>query len=98
MARDELKALRTRAHALNPTIVIGEAGVSDGLLDELDRQLAASELVKVRFSSKDRKERKEQQTQVLGGSEAQLVLAIGKIATVFRTGDARREANQAPAE
>ncbi len=74
MERTDLKALRTRAHSLDATLVIGEAGLSDGLLDELDRQLAASELVEV--------------------MAAQDVLSIGKVVTLWRSGDAIREANQ----
>lgn len=98
MPSSDLKALRARAHDLAPTLTVGEAGVTDGVLDELDRMLAAQELIKVRFASADREVRKEALRQLVDGGEAKVVLAIGKVATYWRPGPARRPANQADAE
>jgi RNA-binding protein len=93
MPYPDLKALRARAHELHPALTVGEAGVSDGVLDELDRMLAAQELVKVRFSTKDRKQRKQELKDLVLASEGELILAIGKVASIHRAGPARRPAN-----
>lgn len=84
MDRTQLRALRAKAHALAPGITVGEAGVSEGLLAELHTMLRAQELVKVRFSSKDRAERKAQKKALLEASGAAEVLSIGKVATLWR--------------
>ena len=94
MPSHDLKALRARAHDLPPALTVGEAGVSDGVLDELDRMLAANELIKVRFSSPDRVARKDALHQLVDGVDAKLVLAIGKVATCWRAGPPRRPGNQ----
>lgn len=94
MSRPELKPLRTRAHALKPALSVGESGVTDAFLDELDRMLAAQELVKVRFPNKDRTVRAAERAQLAEGAQASVILSIGKVATYWREGDAVREANQ----
>ncbi|WP_197469492.1 YhbY family RNA-binding protein, partial [Oleiphilus sp. HI0125] len=43
----EKKQLRAIAHNLNPIIIVGDKGVSEGLLEELDRALEQHELIKV---------------------------------------------------
>ena len=43
------KALRGQAHALEPVVHVGSAGVTDAVLRGVDEALAAHELVKVRL-------------------------------------------------
>ncbi len=93
MPDPDLKALRARAHPLVPALIVGEAGASDGLLDELDRMLAAQELVKVRFATKDRVQRKRELQELIDGTGSRVVLAIGKVATYWRAGAATRPNN-----
>ncbi len=94
MDRTQLRALRAKAHALPPGITVGEAGLSDGLLAELDTMLRAQQLVKVRFSTKDRAERKAQRKALLAASGATEVLAIGKVSTVWREAPEPDEADE----
>ena len=42
------KHLRRLGHALSPIVLLGNAGLTDGVLAEMDRALADHELVKVR--------------------------------------------------
>jgi RNA-binding protein len=41
--------LRGRAHALRPVVLVGQAGVTDAVVDAVDAALAARELIKVRL-------------------------------------------------
>ncbi|MGE0806627.1 MAG: YhbY family RNA-binding protein, partial [Burkholderiaceae bacterium] len=50
----ERKALRARAHHLDPVVMIGEAGLSQAVIAEADRALAAHELIKIRVHGDDR--------------------------------------------
>jgi len=43
------KALRGRAHALQPVVIVGQAGVDDRVLRSVDEALTAHELIKVRL-------------------------------------------------
>ncbi|MCX7154261.1 MAG: YhbY family RNA-binding protein, partial [Proteobacteria bacterium] len=50
----ERKALKARAHPLKPVVMIGDAGLSPGVLAEIERGLASHELIKIRVASEDR--------------------------------------------
>jgi RNA-binding protein len=43
------KWLRGRAHALEPVVHVGKAGLSEEVVAQVDRALEAHELIKVRF-------------------------------------------------
>jgi len=79
--RRELKA---RAHALDPVVLIGGAGLSPTVLEEIDRALKSHELVKVRVPGADRPEREAILEEICGRTGAQLVQHIGKILVIFR--------------
>ena len=44
----ERKALKARAHKLEPVVQIGAKGLTDEVIAEIDRALRAHELIKVR--------------------------------------------------
>lgn len=80
----EKKRLRGRGHALHPLVQVGTAGVTPGVIAELDRALHAHELVKVRVSAPDREERDLAVAQLVEASGAALVTRIGHVALLFR--------------
>ena len=49
--------LRAEAHKLRPTVLIGDKGLTDEVLAEIDRSLAAHELIKIRASTGEREAR-----------------------------------------
>ena len=51
------KALRAQAHHLDPVVMIGEGGLSAGVLTEIERALAAHQLIKSRIFGDDREQR-----------------------------------------
>ena len=51
--------LRAQAHGLSPVVIIGDKGLTDEVVKEIDRSLAAHELIKVRAATDDRKARAE---------------------------------------
>lgn len=53
----ERSALRAETHALNPIVFIGEAGLTDGVLKEIDAYLDVQALIKVRMFGDEREER-----------------------------------------
>jgi RNA-binding protein len=84
LASSERRALRARAHALDPVVIIGEAGLTAGVLREIDRALASHELVKVRAPAAARDGRETLLAQVCDALGAAPVQHIGKILVVFR--------------
>jgi|ERR1700693_5973283 len=79
--RRELKA---RAHALDPVVLIGGAGLSPAVLAEIDRGLKSHELIKVRAPGADRPGREAILEEICVRTGAQAVQHIGKVLVVFR--------------
>jgi len=76
--------LRAEAHKLKPVVLIGDKGLTDEVLAEVDRSLKAHELIKVRAVTDDRDAREiwfEKICESLGAEEVQ---EIGKILVVYR--------------
>ena len=79
--RRELKA---RAHALDPVVLIGGAGLSPAILAEIDRGLKSHELIKVRVNGADRPGREAILEEICRRTGAQPVQHIGKILVLYR--------------
>jgi RNA-binding protein len=79
--RRELKA---RAHALDPVVLIGAAGLSPAALAEIERSLKSHELIKVRVPGADRSGREAILEEICRRTGAQSVQHIGKIILLFR--------------
>jgi RNA-binding protein len=76
--------LKSRAHALEPVVHIGGAGLTDAVVAEVDRALTAHELIKVRIASDDREERVALGDALCTRSDATPVHRVGKILILWR--------------
>lgn len=77
------KNLEKIAHDLQPVVIVGGAGVTDGLISMVDNSLAAHELIKVKFNEyKD--EIRELTADLCEKTDATLVRIIGFTAILFR--------------
>lgn len=80
----ERVSLKGRAHALEPVVQVGTAGLTDAVVTEVNRTLAAHELIKVRVGGADRDERATTITALCERTDAALVQKVGKIAVLWR--------------
>lgn len=78
------RALRARAHALHPVVIVSSAGLADSVVAEIERCLKAHELIKIRVFSDDRPQREELLAQICERTGASPVQHIGKILVVYR--------------
>jgi RNA-binding protein len=78
------KALKARAHRLAPVVWIGGDGLSASLLAEIERALAAHELIKVRAASLGREAREHAMALICASCAAQPVQHIGKVLVIYR--------------
>src|SRR5438105_346617 len=76
--------LRGEAHKLRPTVLIGDKGLTDEVIAEIDRSLRAHELIKIRASSAEREVRDVWLDTICTRLEAQPVQQIGKVFVVYR--------------
>ena len=80
----ERKQLKARAHALNPILHLGGKGLTEAVIAEIGRALAAHELIKVRAGGMERDEREAALAEICAKLEAQPVQHIGKVLVVYR--------------
>ena len=80
----ERKALKGKAHKLEPVVQIGAKGLTDEVVAEIERALAAHELVKVRAASLERDERDAALQSILERTGAQRVQQVGKVFVIYR--------------
>ena len=91
----ERSRLRAEAHALNPVVMIGEAGLTPAVLKEIDVNLDAHGLIKVRVAGDDREERVAVYETICDKLDAAPVQHIGKLLVIFRPKkEARKEADE----
>ena len=79
--RQYLKGL---AHARQPVVIIGDKGLSPAVIKEIERALAAHELIKVKVASSDKVQREawlQSLCETLGAAPVQ---HIGKILVLYR--------------
>ncbi len=77
------KNLEKLAHDLQPVVIVGGAGVTDGVISMVDNSLAAHELIKIKFNEyKD--EIRELTTELCEKTDATLVRIIGFTVILFR--------------
>lgn len=75
--------LKARAHALEPSVFIGHAGLSDAVAREIDRALTAHELIKVKILA-DRDQRDEIAAAIAEKTDAATVQQVGKVVVLWR--------------
>lgn len=81
-------ALRAAAHPLRPVVQIGDKGLSDAVLQEIDRALAAHGLIKVRAGGDDRAAREAVQTTICESLDCAPVHLLGKVLVLYRPTEA----------
>ncbi len=85
MITSELKRqLATQASKLNPIILIGNKGLTEAVHLEIERALHDHELIKIRFHSKDREDKKEMTDLICQRHQATLINKIGHVITIYK--------------
>jgi RNA-binding protein len=80
----ERKALKARAHKLEPVVLIGAKGLTDEVVKEVDLALKAHELIKVRAAGLERDAREEAMQTLCERTGALPVQSIGKVLVLYR--------------
>ena len=80
--RRKLKAL---AHPLKPVVMIGNDGLTPGVLAEIERALKSHELIKIRVHGDDREARSDWLARICEFTAASPVQHLGKLLIVFRS-------------
>jgi RNA-binding protein len=84
LSEKQKKHLRRLAHPMSPIVMLGNAGLTDGVVSELDRALADHELVKVSARVGDRAARNAALAMLASRTRAELVQRVGHVGVFYR--------------
>jgi RNA-binding protein len=84
LSEKQKKHLRRLAHPLHPIVMLGNAGLTDGVVNELERALTDHELVKVAARVGDRAARDQALDVLAARTASELVQRIGNVGVFYR--------------
>jgi len=84
LSEKQRKHLRRLAHPLHPIVMLGNAGLTEGVVAELDRALTDHELVKVSARVGGRTERAASLEELARRTSALLVQRVGHVGIFYR--------------
>ena len=88
--------LRAEAHKLTPVVIIGDKGLTDEVVAEIDRSLRAHELIKVRAATASRENRDAWLESICQRLQAHPIQQIGKVLVVYRENPKETPGPKAP--
>jgi len=71
-------------HDLKPVVMLGQKGLTEAVLSELEIALDHHELVKIKLSVDDRDARKQLVEEICQRCQAEVVQSIGKTLSIYR--------------
>jgi RNA-binding protein len=75
--------LRGLGHHLKPVVWVGQHGLSDSVMLEIDQALDSHELIKVKIAA-DRDTRQALTVEICEKTDAELIQSIGQMLVLFR--------------
>jgi RNA-binding protein len=79
----QIRHLRSLAHHLKPVVWVGQHGLRDSVLNEIEQALDTHELIKVKIVA-EKSERVSAIEQIVSATGAVNVQHIGQVAVLFR--------------
>ncbi len=84
LRRSQITFLRAQAHSRKPIVRLGQRGLTDAVVKELEQALDDHELVKIRLAAAEREERRTMIATLCERTGAESVQQLGATATLFR--------------
>jgi len=76
--------LKQQAHHLKPVVMLGQHGLSEAVMREIDLALDHHELIKTKIGAGDREERDQLIAAITRGTRAEMVQRVGNTASFYR--------------
>lgn len=80
----QVRFLRAQAHSMKPVVLIGGAGLTDNVINEINLALDDHELIKVRVNADDREKKADMIQSIISQTESDHVQTIGHIGIFYR--------------
>jgi len=82
--KSDRQRYRALAHHLKPVVLIGDQGLSEAVLQEIDTHLKAHQLIKIRVNEDERSTRSDYLAKICDALDAEPIHHVGKTLTIFR--------------
>jgi|TARA_Y100000385_G_scaffold125270_1_gene130238 RNA-binding protein len=84
LTNNQKKYLRSLAHDLKPFVMIGQHGLSESVIAEIESTMLKHELIKIKLRVSDREEKQEVINKIIELSKAELVQVIGGVLVIYK--------------
>lgn len=84
LSKQQITYLKKLAHTLNPVVLIGQHGLNEAVYKEINLQLGAHELIKIKLPAGEKEERVRALEQICQRCQCRRVGLIGRIGIVFK--------------
>ena len=81
--RGQIKYLKGICHNIKPVVMLGNKGLTETVMAEIEAALDQHELIKLKLRG-SREQREQWLASIIKDSKAELVLKIGQVACLFR--------------
>ncbi|MES2204935.1 MAG: ribosome assembly RNA-binding protein YhbY [Pseudomonadota bacterium] len=78
------KALKAKAHHLDPVIMVGQKGITPNLIQETEIALEHHELIKVKIQQGSQEVCDDFATQIAHATKAEFIAKIGRVLVFYR--------------
>ena len=82
--KEQIKYLKSLAHALKPVVWVGQHGLSDNLMEEINSALDHHEIVKITIRVGDREVRDSSIEAISTQTSSEVIHKIGNVITLYR--------------
>ena len=87
LTNKQKKRFRAIGHQLRPVVTVASKGLTQSVLDEIDRALDDHELVKIKFNIGDRVVRDALLKELIDAVDAATIQTVGSVALIVRLAD-----------
>jgi len=86
LSSQQVRALRAEAHRLKlkPVVMIGQHGLSDNVLNELESTIDHHELIKIKIPAGDKADKQALIDRICEKLKADAIQSIGNVVVLFR--------------
>ena len=84
LTNQQKKKLKAFAHSLNPVVRIGQLGLTDSVLDEIESAISHHELIKIKVAAADRAEKNSLIKTISEKTQSDIIQQIGFVAVFYR--------------
>ena len=88
--QDQKRALKASAHHLDPIVIIGQKGLTDNVLAEIDLALHDHELIKIKAGQPDKASCEAFALHISEALKAEFIARVGKILIFYRKSNKKK--------